>query len=143
MNKDMREQALRERRIFAIDNSFHFAVQVPDDSVGISGSRCSNCENVVAYCDQRCTSCGLPFIGPVGFPQFSEWKDLSANRKRITVEDVYARDNTRGRLGYANVEFVPLTPNELNEIEKLAGDAVEHFISVHGISPQKIRHTLF
>ncbi len=143
MNDNDRAEALREMRLFKVGSSFLFAVQIPDDSVGCSGSRCSNCNNTVAYCEQRCTSCGFPFIGPSGFPQFSKWKTLDSSRKRILVEDVYASGVSRGRLGYSNVEFVPLTVRELSRVERLEGCDARHFISAHLISPKVIRVTLF
>lgn len=142
IDQEMLNEALQEDRLFKIGYSFLFAVQVPDDSVGISGSRCSNCDNEVAYCNQRCIQCGFPFIGPFGFPQFILWKTLSSAEKRIMVEDIYANHGRRGRLGYTNVEFVPLTKDELKKIEKLKYHHAEYFLSTHAISPQEIKKTL-
>ena len=133
---------MEQGKLFKVDESFIFAVQIPDDSVGCSGSRCSNCNGAVAYCDQRCEHCGFPFVGPFSFPQLPRWNLRPLDEKRKLIEDAYARDN-RGRLGYTNVAYVPLTPIELEKIEKLTGHDAETFTSVHGISPQKIRETLF
>ena len=142
MNKEMIEKALQERRIFKIGNSFLFAAQIPDDLVGISGSRCSNCNNETSYCHQRCRQCGFPFIGPFRFPQFLKWRILSLGEKSIIVEDIYAHDYNRGRLGYVNVEFVPLTEKELKKVEELKNHNANLFLSAHSISPQEIRKTL-
>jgi len=142
MDENDRAKALQEMKLFKVGSSFIFAAQIPDDSVGCSGSRCSNCNNMAAYCEQRCLWCGFPFIGPSGFPQFPEWKALSLAIKKELVEDTYMRSG-KGRLGYSNVEFVPLTSEELHLIESLSGRDVEHFLSAHSISPREIRSTLF
>ena len=89
MDKETLDKALRENRVFKIGDSFHFAVQIPDDSVGISGSRCSNCGSEVAYCHQICRQCKLPFIGPFSFPQLPDWESLTPDKKRTMVEEVY------------------------------------------------------
>ena len=142
--RDMREAAVRAGRLFKVDNSFLFAVQIPDDSVGISGSRCSNCDSGVPYCDQVCKSCNTPFIGPSGFPQSHAWKRLSLERKKGRVEEVYTHRN-HGRLRWGNVLDVPLDPTELSTLEGLPlnGQDCEAFRSVHGVSPQEVRRILF
>ncbi len=142
MDVNERVKALQEVRLFKVGNSFIFAAQIPDNSVGCSGSRCSNCNNDAAYCQQRCLWCGFPFIGPSGFPQFSKWKNLPPASKTKLVEDVYMRTN-KGRLGYSNVKFVPLNNQELEAIEKLNSLDAEYFLSTHSISPKEIRKTLF
>jgi len=143
MNEDALKKAIQENRIFKIGSSFLFAVQVPDDSVGCSGSRCSNCSNAVAYCNHRCKHCGFPFIGPFYIPQLSAWEILSSEQKRTIVEDVYAHRSNRGRLLYTNVKPVPLTLKELEKIELITEEEDLYFHSAHLISARKIRQTLF
>lgn len=142
MNKKMLDKALQENKVFKIGNSFVFAVQIPDDSVGCSGSRCSNCNNESAYCYHICRQCKLPFIGPSGFPQLSDWESLTPDKKRRMVEEVYCHYNNRGRLAYTNVEFVPLTLDELKEVERLKDRDVKLFLSTHEVDPQKIKEIL-
>jgi len=142
MNQAERSQALKSQRLFKANNSFLFAAQIPDDSVGCSGSRCSNCGNKTAYCNQRCFWCGFPFIGPFGFPQISEWELLSKGEKGALVEGIY-HQHDNGRMGYVNVDWVPLTEAELSEIELLDIEKAHYFKSTHSVSPKEIRKTLF
>lgn len=142
MDKEILSKALQENKIFKIGNGFLFAVQIPDDSVGCSGSRCSNCGNEAAYCYQTCRQCKLPFIGPLGFPQLPDWESLTLDEKRTMVEEIYCHHDNRGRSGYANVEFVPLTFDELNKVEKLQYHDAELFLLAHKVDPQKIRASL-
>ena len=109
--KTFSRKLLEEFKIFQIGNSFIFAAQIPDNSVGISGSRCTNCGGSVAYCNQVCRGCGLPLVGPFGFPQIGNWVSLSASERKSVIESVYYRLD-HGHLGYANVPSVPLTPDE-------------------------------
>lgn len=143
MDKKKLDEALRENKAFKIGEGFIFAAQIPDDSIGCSGSRCSNCNSKTAYCIQMCEECGLPFIGPFGFPQLPEWESLTLEQKRKLVEKVYFHDAHRGRLVATNVRPVPLTRGELHDVEAyydipgfapLAGT----FLSAHGVSPQEI-----
>lgn len=143
MDKGTLKKAVRESRIFAVGSSFLFAAQIPDDLVGCSGSRCSNCNGAVAYCQQRCKHCGFPFVGPFGFPQITEWQALSPSQKRTMAEDMYAHRSKRGRLEYVDIKFIPLNPWELGEIERMSDRDAEYFLSAHGIDPKKIRVTLF
>jgi len=129
-------------KAFKIGNSFVFAAQIPDNSVGCSGSRCSNCGNSTAYCDQICRCCNLPFVGPAGFPQFITWKMATPQEKKNMVLQVYCHNRDRGRLGYANVEYVPLSPSELREIERLTDREAHNFQLTHGHAPQQIRRIL-
>jgi hypothetical protein len=140
--KDL-QRALREGRIFHVGGSFLFAAQIPDDTVGCSGSRCSNCNEGVAYCNQRCEHCGFPFVGPSGFPQFPKWRTSSLEQRMMFAYDVYLHYSDRGRLGYQNVAYVPLTPEELEETEKIADDQEDLFSLTHSISPKEIKRTLF
>ncbi len=103
--------------IFQIGNSVEFAVQVPDKSVGCSGSRCSHCNAEMAYCEHRCKSCGLPVIGPFGFPQIEEWSSLSAQKKRKIMETVYSDWPSRGRLNVINATDLLLVSLPWREIE--------------------------
>jgi hypothetical protein len=143
MDNDALKKAFQKNRVFKIGSGFLFAVQIPDDSVGCSGSRCSNCSNSVAYCEQRCKHCGFPFIGPFGFPQISVWETLSPEQKRTIVEEVYVHYGNRGRLLYTNVEPVPLTSRELKKIERISEQEDEYFLSTHFISAKEIKRTLF
>jgi len=142
MDKKMLEKAQGTGKVFKIGDSFFFAVQVPDDSVGCSGSRCSNCNHASAYCHQVCRQCGLPFVGPFGFPQLPEWMTLSLDRKEITVKEIYCQSGKRGRLGYANVELFPLTPCELRTVECLKSDDARLFLAAHDVGPQKAKERL-
>ena len=135
MNKGEFVQAVTECRIFKVGNSFPFAVQIPDNEVGISGSRCTYCGSSVAYCEQICKHCDLPLIGPTGFPQLPEWRKLSTSEKLMLVEEVYTQDRDAGRLGYPNARNVPLNFSDLETIECLRDEDARLFKSAHGIWP--------
>jgi hypothetical protein len=134
--KTFSKKLLEEFKIFQIGNSFIFAAQIPDDSVGCSGSSCTNCGGPVAYCNQVCRGCGLPLIGPLGFPQIGNWVSLPVNGRRSVVESVYYRLD-HGHLGYANVPSVPLTPDEAERIKTVWRHESEIFRSTHGVSPDE------
>jgi hypothetical protein len=144
--EEMLEEAVREGRLFRVGRSFLFSAQIPDDSVGCSGSRCSNCNSETAYCVEICEHCTLPFVGPFGFPQLPVWNQLSLEEKNRSVQEVYMSDN-HGRLGSTNVESIPLNPRELERFENL--DLTSHdeaealFQQDHGISSQEIKKILF
>ena len=142
MDKAFLELGVREGKIFKIGKGFHFAVQVPDDTVGCSGSRCSWCNTRTAYCHQICRHCYLPFVGPFGFPQLPEWETLTPEERRREVEEIYCHDSRRGRLIYTNVDFVPLTPKELDEIERLGHRDAHYFLITHEHDTKKIRGIL-
>lgn len=142
MFKKVFYKTLRKNKVFKIGNSVLFAVQIPDDSVGCSGSRCSNCNSKAAYCHQICRQCKLPFIGPFGFPQLPDWESLTLDEKSTMVEEVYCHHSHRGRIEYVNVDFVPLTSDELNEVEKLQHRDARFFLLTHEVAPQKIRENL-
>jgi hypothetical protein len=127
-------------RTFKIGNSFEFAIQIPDNTVGCSGSKCSNCGNDAAYCDQVCQTCRLPFIGPHGFPQLPTWQALSSNDKLHLVETIYGSSINEGRLGYDGISFVPLTLQELEKLEKTF-ESIDHerFYRVHRITLKELR----
>ncbi|MCK4554562.1 hypothetical protein KAU19_06430 [Candidatus Parcubacteria bacterium] len=143
MNRKLLKKATQESRIFKIGNGFFFAAQIPDDSVGGSGSRCTNCNKETIYCHQICRQCKLPFIGPFGFPQLPVWESLTPDEKRTMVEEIYCHSGDRGRLLYTNVEHIPLTLNELAKVERLKYRNADLFLSAHGVAPQKIRENLF
>jgi len=132
---------LEEGRAFQIGKTFWFAAQIPDDKVGCSGSRCSNCEDKTAYCVQICRTCGLPFVGPFGFPQWLKWQEMTAKEKRAAAEEVYS-SSKHGRLGYTNVRFVPLTQVELAEIEALPEYEAHMFTLTHEVRPAGLRQKL-
>lgn len=120
-------------RTFRVDDSFKFAVQIPDNTVGCSGSRCTNCGSKVAYCNHVCNSCQRPFIGPFGFPQLPIWQAMSSDKKQAMVVEIYRREN-HGRLMWGNVQAMPLTERELAPLVNLGFHDAIHFISTHGIS---------
>lgn len=128
--------------VYRIEKSFAFTAQIPDDSVGGSGSRCASCGGTAAYCEQICRACGFPFVGPYGFPQWSEWKELTTEQRENLVIEMYTQHHNRGRLGYSNVEYIPLTVEELVEVERLGGEDAYRFTRTHEVSPQKIRDLL-
>ncbi len=132
---------IKESNVYRVEGSFAFTAQIPDDSVGCSGSRCANCDTEVPYCNQICRYCGLPFVGPGGFPQYPTWTTLSTNEKMTLFISAF-NSYRRGRLGYANVAFVPLTSDELTEVEELEGREANLFELTHKISPKKIREVL-
>src|SRR3989344_8637862 len=121
MTQDEVEKAIKEQRVFKIGKSFLFTVQIPDNSGGISGSRCLNSGGKVAYCEQVCKHCKLPFVGPFGFRQITEWGKLSPADKEIMVVDIYITEENQGRLG-SNVLPFPLHPSEMRRVEKLSED---------------------
>ncbi len=129
---------MTEYMTFRLGAGFRFAAQIPDDSVGCSGSRCTNCGAGVAYCNQVCRGCGLPLIGPWGFPQFPEWLMLTGPEKQAKVEDVYYHERNHGRHGCLNVKDFPLTPNEAKGLVTIVEHDEELFTATHGISPQKL-----
>ena len=135
-------RAIHESRVFKIGNSFLFAVQIPDDSVGGSSSRCSNCNNKTVYSNQICRKCQLPFIGPFGFPQLPKWEALSPKEKRTMVEEIYCHCNNRGRIEYTNAENVPLTLGELAKVEGLRYHDADLFLSAHEVVSENIREIL-
>ena len=142
MDRELLDKAMREGKVFKISDSFFFAAQIPDDSVGISGSRCSNCGGEAAYCHQLCRKCNLPFVGPFGFPQWPKWKRMAPGVKVLVVEEVFHNGNNRGRLGYTNVEAVPLSPEELRKVEQLCDQEADYFLATHKIAARRIREIL-
>jgi len=78
-----------------------YAAQIPDPKRGCSASLCTNCAEPVAFCDQKCSNCGMEFIGPFGFPNLFKWNRLTLPEKRKSVVEVYKRDN-HGKLKIVN-----------------------------------------
>lgn len=74
------------------------AAQIPDDTLGCSSSRCSNCEEPTVYCQQVCANCGMVMIGPFGFPQFSEWQNMTVEERQEMVNNVVATSDKLGQL---------------------------------------------
>ncbi|MCK4539618.1 hypothetical protein KAU09_00510 [Candidatus Parcubacteria bacterium] len=142
MDKEFLELGIQEGRIFKIGKGFFFAVQIPDDTVGGSGSRCSYCNASIVCCHQICRHCDLPLIGPFGFPQLPEWELFTLEEKRMTVEEIYCHHGNRGRLLYTNVEHIPLTFDELTKVEEINYHDADLFLLAHEIAPQKIREIL-
>jgi hypothetical protein len=128
-------------KFFTIGDSFRFAAQIPDEKVGISGSRCSNCDGAVAFCQEICKHCGLPFVGPFGFPDIDAWRQLDESEKRTWVERIFLRKN-HGRMTCVNVMTMPLVETELREAEELVGHDVQLFAQSHSIHPSKLREHL-
>ena len=120
-------------RLYRVDDSMIFAVQIPDDSVGCSGSRCSNCDGAVAYCEQICKHCYMPLIGPTCLPQIDRWRLLSREERKVRVKFVFGCKD-HGRHGYANVLSIPLTEEELNQFEKASPQDQKSVQRVHGVS---------
>lgn len=138
--KDAIRASLANGGLFRVGNSFFFAVNVPDNSVGCSGSRCSNCLEKTAYCEHLCSNCGFPFIGPFGVPQIAIWEQLSPRQKMTVVENVW--DGwTKGRLIIANHRFFPLTPGELHEITRSDIQTLALFEYLYGMLPQEIERS--
>ncbi|MCK4918722.1 MAG: hypothetical protein KAS02_02975 [Candidatus Pacebacteria bacterium] len=133
-------KAFQQGRSFQIEGSYKFAIQIPDNAVGRSGSYCSNCGNEESYCHQVCRECGLPFIGPFGLPQLPAWGSLSLNKKKALVLEIFTNFKNRGRMEYEGVRFIPLTPAELAEVEK--NGVEELFLGVHGVSPNNLKNIL-
>ncbi len=128
--------------VYKVNGSFGFAVQVPDNRVGISGSRCSACGEPTAYSVQICEKCGLPFIGPFGFPQYEEWVKLSDIEKNDFILNVFHDMPARGRILRSGVPFFPLTMKELVSVEKFTGEDSEQFKLNYGMYPQELRSVL-
>ena len=122
-------------------NSFGCTPQIPDDSFGSDASRCGNCGKKATYYDQICRSCNVPFIGPIGFPQWIEWQKLSPTEKNALIKEVCASEKY-GRIGYKNVAFMPLTAEELFKIERLSAEDAQCFARRHGIVPDILWYTL-
>lgn len=132
MNKQKISDGINEDRIFKIGNSFYFAVQVPDDSVGCSGSRCSSCGGEVACCHHVCKHCKMPFIGPFGFPQLLIWEKMTSDKKWQNVREVHSCVKNSGRLTYTNVLPFPLNPEELNKVDNLSWrEFFDYFCETH------------
>ena len=129
--------------VYRVDESFGFCVQVPDDKVGISGSRCGACGEKTAYSVQICKNCGLPFIGPFGFPQYEEWTKMLSFEKNDFILTVFNDAPTRGRVTRAGMLFFPLTIEELVIVEKkFTGENSERFEDHYGVHPQDLRGIL-
>lgn len=141
MTDGERNEAIEKGKLFRVGNSYLLAAQIPDDSVGCSGSRCSNCESNTAYCEEICGQCELPFVGPFGFPQLPSWKKMSVERRIKKVEKVYDSKN-HGRLGCGNAYLIPLNPSELEKFE--TGDWEKRNLSLiaHHLSWSSLRNIL-
>ena len=139
--RDRLMRAYRSGKVFKLEDSFIFAAQIPDNSVGISGSRCSFCDNEVAYCHQVCKKCKLPFIGPFGILQITTWEKLNVEEKRNVVAEVF-KDYQKSRVEYAGVPQVPLRLGNVVVVENLEGWQAHSFQDSHGIAPKNIRQYL-
>lgn len=122
-----------ERGVFRVADSFCFAAQIPDKTVGISGSRCSHCGTEAAYCFQVCRQCHLPFVGPGGFPELSTWETLSLGEKQARTYEVFV-STKHGRVGYAGVHEIPLSPLEARSLRRMTRDEEWLFAEVHKIT---------
>ncbi len=128
-----------KNKSFTIGSSFRFAVQIPDDSVGCSGSRCSNCDGKGAYCNHICRHCLFPLIGPFSFPQIHIWQAMGPDEQLKRVEDAYCHAKDRGRLMYANVMAFPLNEYDLANVEGLDSHDSDLFSDTHGVTPSQVR----
>lgn len=133
------KNAMQKGKIFKVENSFPFAVQIPDNSVGYGGSRCSNCNNEATYYEHLCTHCKSPFVGPFGFPQFLTWKTWHLDKKREAVQSIYCQPPKRGRLGRVEANFFPLTLDELIQIENLDVLSTDDFMRKYKMTTDEIR----
>lgn len=135
--------SFKERKglIFKIDNSFYFAAQIPDETVGISGSRCSNCNTNTAYCRQVCKNCNLPLIGPFGFPQLNKWNTLKLDEKKVLATATYYKKRS-GRAESAGIMDVPLSKDELLKVKTMSPDRFYSFKDSYGFSPLEIKKIL-
>ena len=125
-------KAIYENKLFKIEDSFLFAVQIPDNSVGCSGSRCSYCEKEVLYGDHVCQHCKTPFIGPFGFPHIKIWERMLWWEKWKKVGEIYSHYPNYGRIAYTNVLHFPLNPNELKKVDKLSdNEFYNYFCKTH------------
>lgn len=128
--------AYKGGKVFKFENSFIFVAQVPDILVGISGSRCSFCDNKVAYSHQVCKKCKLPFIGPLGFPQITKWEKLSVKKRRDMVAEIF-RDYQKSRVGCSTPQ-VPLCLDDIDTVENLEKSQAYSFQNSHGFNPKEI-----
>jgi hypothetical protein len=128
--------------VFRVDKSFAFTVQIPDSSLGENRSRCANCACETAYREQICRECGLPFIGPLGFPEMRTWTNVTSEEKEDFIVIIFTQGKNRGRLTYEHVTDIPLTYDELLKIERLEGLDVELFHHTHGVHPSLLAETL-
>lgn len=135
----MAKNAMQKGGIFKVDNSFPFAVQIPDNLVGYAVSRCSNCNNKVTFYEHLCIHCKSPFVGPLGFPQFSTWKTWHLDKKKEIVQNIYCQPPKRGRLGQVGVNFFPLTLDELIKVENLDILSTEEFMRKYEMTTDEIR----
>ncbi|MCK5286041.1 MAG: hypothetical protein KAJ58_02335 [Candidatus Pacebacteria bacterium] len=142
MKKRREIEVLQKGRSFKVEGSFKFAVQIPDNAIGCSGSRCSNCDNKEVYCHQICKECGLPFVGPFGLPQLPIWESMSFSKRKALVLKIFKHKKNRGRMEYIGIRFIPMTPRELLRIETLDEKGAESFLCVHGVSPGNMKNIL-
>lgn len=84
-------------RLFSIKDK-EWAVQVPNPKAGCSASVCSNCDEPVAYCDEKCPNCHYSFIGPSGIPVLEEWEKMNSEKRLNLVEKVYKNSLTDGQI---------------------------------------------
>lgn len=144
MHKNELERLLQQGRLFQVLgnlNSFVFAAQVPDESVGENYSRCSNCNNEIIHCEQICISCKLPFVGPSGFPQWSVWQKYQPEVKKGLAWKVFFF-SSHGRISTDRAEHFPLTEEELLKIEELSFQDATLFTATHAVHPGEIRDIL-
>ncbi|PCI28211.1 hypothetical protein COB55_04265 [Candidatus Wolfebacteria bacterium] len=129
-------------KVFAVDKSCRFALNIPDNEVGCSGSRCSSCGGKVVYCNHLCKHCKLPFVGPFGLPQLPEWNLLESSAREELAQQIFHSTN-HGRMTYSNVDSVPLTQLEAKIVAGPTEDEVSGFEQTHGESPLEIARRLF
>jgi hypothetical protein len=135
---DMADNAL----VFQVGESFAFTAQIPDATVGDSGSRCASCYTPTVCSAQICRQCKLPFVGPNGFPQMKDWLELKFLQMHDLIVNVFEHGYNRGRIQCVNVAYVPITKEELLEVEKLNNNDALCFEQTHGIAPKQLREIL-
>ena len=132
MNEEMKK-SLADGTVFKIAGSYVFALNIPDDDIGMAGSRCSHCETAGAYALHLCRGCGLPLAGPYGLPQWSDW--THTNQKKREDYARYTFDNeSHGRIKYHNVAHVPLSSHEAQHLQDMTHTEERLFKIAHGKS---------
>lgn len=118
---------------FRVGDSIVFAVQLMDKEYGEGATRCSSCGTVLNLGNQFCTAymCGLPLIGPFGFPRWEIWNQLAKPERQQKVEKIF-RHPTHGRYSKFYITPIPLTVGEAEQLTKeLNAEEASEFRFVH------------
>jgi len=109
----------KDGQVFRISNGSWFSAQIADPSLGPTGARCSNCKSKTTFISQVCRECSMPFVGPLGFPQYPDWGKLTLPARASRFEEVFSFKD-HGRLTCAHIVSLPLTDEELQEFRNLS-----------------------